>query len=213
LPSTSASSVDFWEMAASQQACADTQAALSSRVLQLSKVQVRGRFLWCDTSTSVLRPLVPVSFRDRTFYGLHGIAHPGILATRRLLASRYVWNSMARDAWCRDCQGCMAGKVVRHVKAPLQPIPVPGRQFSHVHVDLVGPFPSSKDGYMHVLTIVDRSTRWPQAVPLCGTTAKDCTDPFFSSWVSRFGGSAHLTSDRGCNSHRRCGRPSSRPWG
>jgi hypothetical protein len=88
LPSPSASSVDFWEMAAAQQSCADTQAALSSTVLQLSKVQVRDRSLWCDTSTGVLRPLVPASFRDRIFHGLHGIAHPGIRATRRLLASR-----------------------------------------------------------------------------------------------------------------------------
>ncbi len=90
LPSPFASSVDFWEMAAAQQSCADTQAALSSPVLQLSKVQVRDRFLWCDTSTGVIRPLVPASFRDRIFHGLHGIAHPGFRATRRLLASRYV---------------------------------------------------------------------------------------------------------------------------
>jgi cleavage and polyadenylation specificity factor subunit 1 len=126
LPSPSASSVDFWEMAAAQQSCADTQAALSSPVLHISKVQVRDRFLWCDTSTGVIRPLVPASFRDRIYHGLHGIAHPGIRATWWLLASRYVWRGMARDAaaWCRDCQGCAAGKVVRHVKAPLQPMAV-----------------------------------------------------------------------------------------
>ena len=37
LPSPSASSVDFWEMGAAQQSCADTQAAHSSLVLQLSE--------------------------------------------------------------------------------------------------------------------------------------------------------------------------------
>jgi hypothetical protein len=45
LPYPSASSVDFWEMAAAQQSCADTQAAFSSTVLQFSKVQVRDRSL------------------------------------------------------------------------------------------------------------------------------------------------------------------------
>jgi hypothetical protein len=124
--------------------------------------------------------LVPALFRDRIFHGLHGIAHPGIRATRRLLASRYMWRGMAKDAaaWCRDCQGCAAGKVVRHTKAPLQPMAVPGRRFAHVHVDLVGPFPPSRDGFTHVLTIVDRTTRWPEAVPLRGTTAQECADAF-----------------------------------
>jgi hypothetical protein len=100
-------------------------------------------------------------------------------------------------AWCCDCQGCAAGKVVRHVKAPLQQMAVPGRRFAHVHVDLVGPFPPSKDGFTHMLTIVDRTTHWPEAVPLRGTTIKDCTDAFFTSWVSRFGVPAHFTLDRG----------------
>jgi hypothetical protein len=106
---------------------------------------------------------------------------------------------MAKDAaaWCRDCQGCAAGKVVRHKKAPLQPMAVPGRRFAHVHVDLVGPFPPSRDGFTHVLTIVDRTTPWPEAVPLRGTTAQECPDAFFAGWVSRFGVPAHLTSDRG----------------
>jgi hypothetical protein len=91
-----------------------------------------------------------------------------------LLASRYVWRGMAKDvsAWCKDCQGCAAGKVVRHVKAPLHNIPVPGRRFSHVHVDLVGPFSPSKEGFTHILTVVDRTTRWPEAFPLRGTSAQ-----------------------------------------
>jgi hypothetical protein len=199
LPSPSASSVEFWEMAAAQQSCADTQAALSSPVLQLSKVQVRDRSLWCDTSTGVLRPLLPASFRDRIFHWLHGIAHPGIWATRRLLASRYVWRGVDKDtaAWCRDCQGCAAGKVVRHMKTPLQLMAVPGCRFAQVHVDLVGPFLPSRDNFTHVLTILDRTTRWTEAVPLCGITAQDCADAFFAGWVSRFGVLAHLTSDRG----------------
>jgi hypothetical protein len=37
LPSPTASSVVFWEMAIAQQVCADTQATLSSTVLKLSK--------------------------------------------------------------------------------------------------------------------------------------------------------------------------------
>ena len=39
-------------------------------------------------------------------------------------------------------------------------IPVPKHKFSHVHMDLVGPWPRTAEGHTHLLTIVDRTTRW-----------------------------------------------------
>ena len=48
----------------------------------------------------------------------------------------------------------------------MEAIPVPARRFSHVHVDLVGPLAASSQGHTYLLTILDRTTRWPEAVPL-----------------------------------------------
>jgi transposase InsO family protein len=45
--------------------------------------------------------------------------------------------------------------------------------------------------------MVDRSTRWAEAVPLVNTSTTSCAAAFFNSWVSRFGVPAALTSDRG----------------
>jgi hypothetical protein len=66
-----------------------------------------------------------------------------------------------------------------------------------VHVDIVGPLPTSQDGLSYLLTAVDRSTRWAEAFPLAATTAADCADAFVAGWVSRYGVPAMLTSDRG----------------
>ncbi|TWW56015.1 putative RNA-directed DNA polymerase from transposon X-element [Takifugu flavidus] len=44
------------------------------------------------------------------------------------------------------------------------------RRLDHVHVDLVGPFPPSH-GCTYLLTMVDRTTRWPEAVPLQSATS------------------------------------------
>jgi transposase InsO family protein len=87
-------------------------------------------------------------------------------------------------------------KVHRHVSLQAAHIPVPVRRFSHVHVDLVGPLPSSSR-FAYLFTIVDRTTRWPEAVPLASTTAADCAAALLQGWIKRFGVPGIITSDRG----------------
>ena len=47
--------------------------------------------LYCDTSTGTKRPLVPQRWRRTVFDSLHGLSHPGIRATQKLITSRFVW--------------------------------------------------------------------------------------------------------------------------
>ncbi len=56
------------------------------------------------------------------------------------------------------------------VHTQVQPIQLPVKRFSHVHIDIVGPLPASPGGCTHLLTMVDRSTRWAEAVPLVNTS-------------------------------------------
>jgi transposase InsO family protein len=62
---------------------------------------------------------------------------------------------------------------------------------------LVGPLPTSKEGFSYILTVVDRTTRWFEAIPLHSITAAAVAESFVAAWVARFGVPATITSDRG----------------
>ena len=99
--------------------------------------------------------------------------------------------------WGRDCQFCQRAKVTRQPRAAVQQMPIPVRRFSHIHLDLVGPLPRSKEGFNHLLTVVDRSSHWLEAFPLESTSTESIAYTFIGGWVARFGVPDHITSDRG----------------
>jgi transposase InsO family protein len=189
---------DLRDMALRQILCPEVQSLRSSPGLRILTQKVGDLDLLGDAATGTFRPLVPRDLRRQVFDHLHGAAHPGMRASRRLIASRFVWKGLSTDvtAWARSCLHCQRAKVHRHVQVPPQHIPVPTRRFSHIHVDLVGPLPASR-GYTYLFTIMDRTSRWPEAIPLNSTTTVCCANALFQGWVSRFGVPAVITSDRG----------------
>jgi cleavage and polyadenylation specificity factor subunit 1 len=194
----SADDLDYAAIAEQQRNCPTVEEAKSSS-LKLALHRFGELRILCDSSLPQLRPLIPLPSRRRVFAAFHNLAHAGARATRRTMAARVVWVGMARDinAWCRECQDCARGKVTRQPAAPVEPIPVPSQRFSHVHVDVVGPLPTSREGFRYLLTMVDRSSRWLEAIPLRSVEAATCAEAFIAGWVARFGVPGRITTDRG----------------
>ena len=178
--------LNWAQLATVQSTCEDLAALRARRPHHVVAVQVEGFPVWCDISTGVWRPVVPQGFRQQVFDTIHGLVHPGIRATTRLVSNRFLWPGLATDIkeWSRQCVACCRAKVTHVEHSGVEKIPIPGVHFSHVHVDLVGPIPASRDGSTYLLTMIDRSTRWPEAVPLSHIDVGTVLEAFITMWRS-----------------------------
>jgi hypothetical protein len=201
--------VDYAAMAAAQLTCTDCSRMCDSKSLFITSRKVAGMELFGDISTGAFRPLVPPAFREAAAAALHRVTHPGVEATVRLVTSKFCWPGIRKYVrrYAQQCLSCQKSKVSHHVHLSPAAIDVPHRRFEHVHVDLVGPFPQSS-GFSYLFTIVDRTTRWPKAIPLSGISAANCAAALFSGWIQRFGVPSVITSDRGAQFTSSPGPPS-----
>ena len=63
-------------------------------------------------------------------------------------------------------------------------------------MDIVGPLPQS-NGFRYLLTMIDRFSRWPEAVPIENIEAITVCRAFVDQWISRYGAPETLTTDQG----------------
>jgi hypothetical protein len=99
---------DFEEMAAKQNLCQVTQRLPGGIFLKLAFRQTGAQCLAGDVSTGNFRPIVPLQFRKNIFDHFHNVAHPGRLASRCIISSRFVWRGLSSDvtALARGCLAC-----------------------------------------------------------------------------------------------------------
>ncbi|KAI8434016.1 hypothetical protein MSG28_012167 [Choristoneura fumiferana] len=191
------------ELAAAQESDDELQQLLRpdcQTALQLKRVYIpdSGIHIYCDISTTSVRPYVPAPLRAQVFNALHGLAHPGIRATSKLLSDKYIWPGINKDCttWTRSCLACQAAKINRHNVPPPGTFALPNTRFDHIHVDLVGPLPPSRD-YRYLLTVVDRFSRLPEVYPIRNIEAETVAHKLFSGWICRYGIPLRITTDQG----------------
>ena len=193
------SSMDYKAIADAQTSDQELQTLQTKHNLQFTTVPIAGTDtpIVCEFSSKTPRPYIPKAFRQAAFDSVHGLSHPSIRTTRKMLAARYFWPNQASDAakWARTCLPCQKSKVQRHCKPQIGQFPSTDR-LNHIHLDITGPF-TPTDGFTYLLTMIDRSTRWPEAVPLRNITAKEVSKTFYQHWVSRYGAPVEITTDQG----------------
>ncbi|GFR64779.1 Pol polyprotein [Elysia marginata] len=192
--------IDYQAMAVAQTSSADVQAyktALTNLQITSTKLQDQGPQLLCDISTGRARPIVPPDFRRSVFEAVHNLSHPGVKATIRLVSKKFIWHGLRRQVstWVKECHECQSSKIQKHTRAPLETFTVPEKRFLHINIDIVGPLPESC-GQRYLITIIDRNTRWPEAIPIPKITTAECVQDLVGGWISRFGIPEDISSDR-----------------
>ena len=194
----SAPGFNFSTLPALQSSCPFFPSKISNPSFSVVSVLFLRSSVLCDVYSGSPRPVVPSTLRHQLFLALHGLSHPGARPYQRLLFFEFVWPGLAKDVglWTRSCLRCQQSKIQSHVKSSIPRITVPGRRFFLVHLDLVGPLPSSQ-GFNYLLTMINGTLQWREAVPLSSITSKACARACISMWVSRFEVPALLTLDQG----------------
>lgn len=119
--------------------------------------------------------MVPDSLKEPVLYAGHEAAgHFGAHKTKLLVSDYFYWPGMGREVtqYCRECPTCLQWNHQKEPKAPLRPLPVVATPWTKIAIDVVGPLPTTKDGYKYLLTIIDFGTRFVETIPLREWTPK-----------------------------------------
>ena len=154
--------------------------------------------------------IVPTPLRRQVMVVAHDSimgGHLGIKKTTDRILAAFYWPGIHGDVtrFCRSCDSCQKTIPRGNVrKVPLQKMPLIDRPFKRVAIDLIGEInPPSKEGHRWVLTLVDYTTRYPEAVPLkkidTETVAEALVDIF-----SRLGVPEEILTDMGTQFVSKC---------
>ena len=181
--------------------------------LSFKSVDIGGKSIIVDLSNGPARPYIPFAARRKVFDAFHGLGHPGVERTRQSIAEKVVWPNMRAEVskWARECLDCQRAKVTKNTVPPIGDFEVPNKRFEHVNIDIVT-LPIS-NGFRYLLTMVDRFTRWPVAVPMVDCTTQSVLDGFAFGWAQNYGVPSTVTSDRGAQFSSELFKQLTQIWG
>jgi hypothetical protein len=146
-----------------------------------------------------LRLCVPRTERQRLLYQFHdAAAHHGIIHVYDSLRECVWWPRMLSDVvnYVHKCTECQRSKSERNMYLP-RPMSIPTGPWTHIAIDHIGPFPTTNNGNKYILVIVDRFTKYAEAVACEDESAHTSARILVDHIICRHGFPTVIVSDRG----------------
>lgn len=115
---------------------------------------------------------IPSNLRQDTITRSHDVpiaSHGGMHKTLELLRRHFFWPGMVKDVreYIKKCETCKATKAPNMIlKPPMGAHAVSNRPFQRLYIDLLGPYPRSKNGHIGLLIVLDHLTKFHWLSPL-----------------------------------------------
>lgn len=97
--------------------------------------------------------------------------------------------------WARSCLSCQRSKIQRHTKNSSEDF-YSWSTFSAYPSWFNWFFPSCQN-FRYCLTIIDRFSRWPEAIRLTEISAETVSAAFYFHWLARYGAPQTIATDQG----------------
>lgn len=151
-----------------------------------------------NTENGYDRLYIPRTMRWEVFDRYHDKVHRGVKASKRYMTDRYYWPGMATEItdWVLNCVPCGLAKAMNNTKPPWGEYEADLCRFHTVHIDIVT-MDKEINGYKNVLTMIDRTTAWPEAIPIINCEAKTVAWVLVESWIKNWGVPRKIVSDQG----------------
>lgn len=110
--------------------------------------------------------LVPSELRNKVIYAAHDVpnsSHCGIAKTLEHIRWYFYWPKLVRDVrdYIGKCELCKTSKAPTTVmRPPMGQIVNTERPFQRLYVDLIGPFPRTRDGNIGILIVLDHFSKF-----------------------------------------------------
>eukprot|EP00731_Ephydatia_muelleri_P023718 Em0015g1301a len=166
---------------------------------------VRNGTLWRSLQKGQLcghQLVIPFILRATLLNELHSGAVGGHIGEEKMsfrLKERFYWPGSMEAAreWCKTCASCATRKTsAPKNRAALQTVQA-GSPMQIVAVDIMGPFPETKDGNRYVLVASDYFTRWVEVYAIPNQEAVTVAEKLVNEMFCRFSPPEQLHSDQG----------------
>jgi transposase InsO family protein len=157
----------------------------------------QGNIVMSKEIQAILVPRKLVAILLRKYHDRFG--HPSHSRMYATMREKYYWKGMANEIapYAESCHHCQQRKKVYSRKVPLLTYSKNIEPFERCHIDLCGPFVTTKRKMKYILVFKDALTKWIELFAIPDKSENTVAECMFDEIIMRHGAPQVLISDQG----------------